>query len=65
VKLVKSPGVFRTGAIPAGLYRYTASYRQPQRSWQLLCAALGLVAWAATAIVVLRPRRRTQGPRVL
>lgn len=56
VRRVDSGGAFRTWALPAGRYRFTASYRQPERAMQLLLAALALVAWAAAGIVVLRQR---------
>ena len=60
VRRVESERVLRTWALPAGRYRFTASYRQPERSAQLLLAALALVAWAATGVAM---RYRLRGPR--
>lgn len=64
VKAVSVGGTLRGWILPSGTYTFTASYSQPERTAQMLLAAIGLAAMAASAIAYRRsPAGSSGGPR--
>lgn len=54
IRPVVVAGALRGWVLPAGRYRFTASYAQPERTAQITLAALALLAWGIAKLIYRR-----------
>jgi hypothetical protein len=61
-QVIKSGLPLRTWRLAPGTYRFTATYHESGRTMQALAAALALLAWLGS-VVLLRKRRAVEPPK--